>query len=254
VSSLDDLTTSFGFAAGQAEALARYLDLLLGWRRGNVTAVRTRDEAVDLLLGDSLALLDLPALEAAGPRWLDLGAGAGIPGIPLAVARPEVELTLLDSVARKCAFLEAAVAEAGLVGRARVVCARSETFAAAVPADDHRGVAAASREAARGGGRDAFDIVFARAVASLPAVVELAAPLLATGGALVAVKTGEGGERERSAGDEAAARCGLSAGAVAILPRSPLRDPAGVVYTKTAATPAWLPRRPGMAVKRPLAP
>jgi len=86
--------TGFGLGADQTLALGRYLDLLLDWRRANVTAVRTRDEAADRLVGDSLALLDVPELETAGRRWLDLGAGAGIPGIPLALARPDVRLSM----------------------------------------------------------------------------------------------------------------------------------------------------------------
>lgn len=233
----EGIRAGFGLDEKQAEALERYVDALLGWRRGNVTAVRTREDALRSLLGDSLALLDVPALAAAGPRWLDLGAGAGVPGIPLAVARPEVELTLLDSVAKKCAFLEAAVAAAGLTGRARVVCARSETFAA-------RG----------GAGREAFDLVVARAVAALGAVVELGAPLLAPGGVLLAVKTRQGLGAEGWLGDAAARRCGLGAATVSDLPRSPLGDSVCVTFAKVTATPDWLPRRPGLAVRRPLGP
>lgn len=237
MTTFDEMTLAFGLDAIQADALDSYLDLLLGWRRGNVTAVRTRAAAVDLLLGDSLALLDVPALVAAGSRWLDLGAGAGIPGIPLAVASPSAVLTLLDSVARKCVFLEAAVAAAGLAGRADVVCARSETYAAP-------GMS----------GREAFDVVLVRAVGGLATVVESAAPLLAVGGALLAVKTVPGAEREMPAGEAVAVRCGLSAAAIVPLSRSPLRESACVVYTKLTAAPDWLPRRPGLAARRPLAP
>jgi len=138
--------TGFGLGADQTLALGRYLDLLLDWRRANVTAVRTRDEAADRLVGDSLALLDVPELETAGRRWLDLGAGAGIPGIPLALARPDVRLTLLDAVGKKCAFLEAAVEVTGLETRAEVVCARSEALAS-------RAGGPAAPAAASGGGR-----------------------------------------------------------------------------------------------------
>jgi 16S rRNA (guanine527-N7)-methyltransferase len=237
VTTFDEMTLAFGLDAVQADALDHYLDLVLGWRRGNVTAVRTRAAAIDLLLGDSLALLDVPVLAAAGPRWLDLGAGAGVPGIPLAVACPSTELTLLDSVARKCAFLKAAVAAVGLAGRADVVCARSEAYAASGAS-----------------GREAFDVVLVRAVGSLAIVVELAAPLLAVGGALLAVKTVPGAERESAAGEAAAGRCGLSAAAIVPLSRSPLHESACVVYTKLAAAPDWLPRRPGLAARRPLAP
>jgi len=237
VKTLDDLAADFGLDQTQAAALSRYLDLLLGWRRGNITAVRTRAEAVERLLADSLALLGVPALEEAGPRWLDLGSGAGIPGIPLAVGRPCVHITLLESVANKCAFLEAAVIAAGLVERARVVHARSEGFAA--PASESR---------------EAFDLVVVRAVAGLASVVELAAPLLALGGVLLAVKSLEGAAREGGAAQAAAGRCGLAAAGTTPLSRSPLRDSVCAVFVKTGPTPDWLPRRAGLATRKPLAP
>jgi len=236
VTTLDDLAADFALDQTQAGALSRYLDLLLGWRRGNVTAVRTRAEAVEHLLADSLALLDVPALSEAGPRWLDLGSGAGIPGIPLAVARPSAHLTLLDSVATKCVFLEAAVTATGIVERARVVHARSEGFAA--PA---------------GEGRETFDLVLVRAVAGLASVVELAAPLLALGGALLAVKSARGAAKEDRGARAAAGRCGLAAAGTTPLSRSPLRDSVCAAFVKTGPAPDWLPRRPGLATRRPLA-
>ena len=234
--SLDDVVADFGLDEAQAAALSTYLDLLLGWRRGNITAVRSRAEAVDRLLADSLAILDVPALQDVGPHWLDLGAGAGVPGIPLAVARPAARMTLLESAAGKCAFLEEAVTAAGLTGRAGVVHARSEEFAA--PA---------------GGGREVFDVVFARALAGLASVVELAAPLLATGGVLLAVKTARGAEQEAPAGELAAGRCGLLPSGTVALSRSPLAESACAVFRKREPAPEWLPRRPGLATRRPLA-
>ena len=162
---LERVAATHGLDEPQTEALARYVDLLLGWRKANVTGLTDPVAVVDTLIGDSLALLDVPDLKTreAG-AWLDLGAGAGIPGIPLAVALPGVRITLLDAVAKKCAFLEEAVRAAGLAGRATVICARSE------------------RHAAEGApGREAYDVVLARAVSELAVVVELAAPLLADG-------------------------------------------------------------------------
>jgi len=233
---LDDLAGDFGLDQTQAAALSRYLDLLLGWRRGNITAVRTRAEAVESLLADSLAVLSVPALDEAGPRWLDLGSGAGIPGIPLAVGRPSVHVTLLESAAKKCAFLEAAVIATGLVERARVVHARSEDYAAPASA-----------------GREAFDVVVVRAVGGLAIVVELAAPLLALGGVLLAVKSAQGVAREDGAAQAARERCGLAAAGTTPLSRSPLRDSVCAAFTKTEPTADWLPRRAGLATRRPLA-
>ena len=231
------LAAAFGLGEAQAAALARYADLMLAWRRGNVTALRTRAEIVSTLFGDALALLDVPQLrERASGAWLDLGSGAGVPGIPLALAAPAAELTLLDSAVKKCAFLEAAVEASGLGTRAVVVCARSEHHSAV------------GRP-----GREAYAVVLARAVAPLPALVELAAPLLATGGVLLASKTGSALKLEGPGGEAAAKLCGLAAGPVVPLPRSPLDDAVCAVYQKVAATPKRLPRREGQAVRHPLA-
>jgi len=234
---IDELAAAFGLTEAQAAALSRYADLMLAWRRGNVTALRTRAAIVSTLFGDALALLDVPRLrERIGAAWLDLGAGAGVPGIPLAVAVPAAALTLLDAAAGKCAFLEAAVKEAGLGARAAVVCARSEQHAAAGQS-----------------GREAYGVVLARAVAPLPALVELAAPLLAPGGVLLASKTARAVREEGPGGAAVAKLCGLAPGPVVPLSRSPLDDAVCAVYLKVAATPKRLPRREGRAVKHPLA-
>ena len=228
---LDALAEAHGLDEAQIAALLRYVDLLHGWRLGNVTAVRDRAAIVETLLGDSLALLNVPQLRASWllggetAGWLDLGAGAGIPGIPLAVAIPDADLTLL----------EAAVAAVGLQSRARVQCARSERFAV-------------------GGapGREAFGVVLARAVAELPALLELAAPLLREGGVLLASKTLAALHDEGPAAEEAARVCGLAAEPPVLLPASPLTGSVCAVYRKVAPTPERFPRREGMAAKRPL--
>jgi 16S rRNA (guanine527-N7)-methyltransferase len=236
---LEDLTHTFALGEEQAWALGRYVDLLSGWRRANLSGLKSREDLIDILLGDSLALLDVPALAEAGPCWLDLGAGAGIPGIPLAIAaRVRPRLTLLEATRKKCDFLREAVIVAGLAERATVVCGRSEEYA----------------EAGRDeGGRERHDVVLARAVAPLATLVELAAPLLAPGGLLLASKTRGAADAEEAAGAEATRQCGMTGRALVPLPRSPLRDAVCVVLEKTAPAPEWLPRRPGMAAKRPLA-
>lgn len=229
-----DLSARFGVSVEASAGLARYVDLLLSWP-GNVTGLDTRDAIVATLLGDSLALLDVETLRARELEpWVDLGAGAGIPGIPLAAVVPAARVSLLESAARKCAFLRAAVAAVGLEDRCRVECARSERFAA---------------EGAPG--RDAFGVVLARAVAPLPVLVELASPLLARGGVLVASKTGRALRDEGPPAAAAAALCGMEARPPQALPRSPLDDAVAAVFEKVAPTPARLPRREGMAAKRP---
>ncbi|MFA4965155.1 MAG: RsmG family class I SAM-dependent methyltransferase [Thermoleophilia bacterium] len=237
LTTVEGLAAAFGLDDSQAAALSRYADAILAWRLGNVTALRTRPEVLRTLIGDSLALLDVEQLgERVGAGWLDLGAGAGVPGIPLAVALPGTELTLLDAAVKKCEFLRAAVAAAGIGARTQVVCARSE------------------RHAALGApGREAYAVVLARAVAPLASLVELAAPLLAPGGVLLASKTARALRAEAASAEAAAALCGLAAGPVAKLSRSPLGDAVCAVYEKRSPVPDRLPRREGMAVRRPLA-
>jgi 16S rRNA (guanine527-N7)-methyltransferase len=221
----------------QVQALSDYVDLLLGWRRSNVTGLTDPVTVVDTLIGDSLALLAVPQLlERERGAWLDLGAGAGIPGVPLAIAVPAAHITLLDAVAKKCSFLEAAVAVAGLEDRAHVVCGRSERYAG---------------EGAPG--REAHDVVLARAVAHLAVLAELAAPLLGNGGVLLASKTRVALGDEGESAAVAAERCGLRAEPPALLSASPLDQAVCAVFRKTGPTPAWLPRREGMAAKRPIA-
>ena len=122
IDTVAELAARFALGGDQEEALETYVDLLAGWRLGNVTGLHSHAQIVETLLGDALALLDVPQLlERADAGWLDLGAGAGIPGIPLAVVLPSAELTLLESAAKKCVFLQAAVAAAGLAAARRAL-------------------------------------------------------------------------------------------------------------------------------------
>jgi 16S rRNA (guanine527-N7)-methyltransferase len=233
---LERVAATYGLDEAQTEALGDYVRLLLGWRRANVTGLTDPVAVVDTLIGDSLALLKVPQLrEREEGAWLDLGAGAGIPGIPLAVALPAVRITLLDSVAKKCAFLEEAVAASGLSERAQVLCARSERYAAASSP-----------------GREVHCVVLARAVAELSVLVELAAPLLAADGVLLASKTRPALEKECAAAVAAGERCGLTPEPSVPLSASPLDDAVCAVFRKTAPAGDWLPRREGVAAKRPL--
>lgn len=194
------------------------------------TSVRAAHEAVDAHLADSLVALEVDVVRTAG-RIADLGSGAGFPGLALAVALPQARVALVESAARKCAFLERAIAAAG-ASNAEVVHARAEGWPA---------------------GSEAHDLVTARALATLPVVVEYAAPLLARGGALAAWR----GRRDREA-EAAAARAASAVGLAPVEirrvePYSAARDRHLHVFRKTAPTPPRFPRRPGMARKRPLA-
>jgi 16S rRNA (guanine527-N7)-methyltransferase len=193
------------------------------------TTVHAPDQAVDVHVADALAGLALPEVRAA-TAVADLGAGAGLPGLALAAALPRAQVALVESVERKCAFLERAVAATGLAN-ARVVCARAEAWPA---------------------GRETHDLVTARALAPLPVLVEYAAPLLRPGGALVAWK-GRRDPVEEGEGAAAAAELGLAVGPVIPVTPFPGTQHRHLhVLRKVAPTPAGFPRRPGMARKRPL--
>jgi len=184
-------------------------------------------DAVDVHVADSLA--GLPELAAAGVI-ADLGTGAGLPGLVIAAARPDATVWLVESVARKCAFLTEAAAAMGL-GNTRVACARAEEWAE---------------------GLGACEAVTARALAALPVLVEYAAPLLREGGVLVAWK-GRVDAEEEADGAAAAEAVGLRFERVLPVEPFPGSEHRTLwVYRKLLPTPPRFPRRPGVAAKRPI--
>jgi 16S rRNA (guanine527-N7)-methyltransferase len=209
--------------------LSRVLELLEE-ERASVSSVTEPDRAWRVHVEDSLTGLEVGGLREAR-RIADIGSGAGFPGLVLAVALPHAEVDLVESVGRKCDFIRRAVADAG-IENARVVCERSEELAA-------------------GEGREGYDAVTARAVGRLSTLAELASPLLRTDGILVAWKGRRDAEEE-----EQLAR---AADRLAVRPEAvhDVGDRAGSqhrhlhVIRKAGPTPGDLPRRPGMAKKRP---
>lgn len=193
------------------------------------TTVRAPAEAVHTHVADALVALELKAVRAA-ERIADLGAGAGFPGLPLAVALPGAEVVLVESVARKCAFIRAA-ADAASLTNVEALAERAESWRAGI------------------GTRD---LVTARALAPLAVLAEYAAPLLREGGALVAWK-GRRDEQEDRDADAAAAELGLTVEEIRrVHPYAGAEHRHLHVLRKVAPTPARFPRRPGMARKRPL--
>lgn len=165
-------------------AIDGHVRLLLAWNEAiNLTAIRDPAAVAVRHVADSLTAL--PVIEAGGiDAFLDLGSGGGFPGVPLAAALPSVEALLVDSVGKKARFLEVATAATGLAGRVRVGSVRAEGLAA----DDRH--------------RERWPAVTVRAVAPLAELVELAFPLLAPGGMLIAWKR-DGLETEAIAGRRA---------------------------------------------------
>jgi 16S rRNA (guanine527-N7)-methyltransferase len=214
--------------AAALEALKKVLELLAEERASVSSVVDGRAWRVHV--ADSLTGLEVPALGEAS-RIADVGAGAGFPGLVLAVALPAAQVDLIESVGRKCEFMRRAIAAAG-IANAAVLNTRSEDLAA-------------------GEGREAYDAVTARAVGRLSTLAELASPLLRQNGVLVAWK----GKRD----PDEEAQLERAAEALAMRPESILEvgNRAGSqhrhlhVIRKIAPTPANLPRKPGIAKKRP---
>lgn len=225
---LEELAARHGIGALGIAALDRYLDLLAADPLAPTT-VRERARALETHVADALSGLAIPAL--AGARLVaDIGAGAGVPGLVLAAARPALRAVEVESSSRKCAFIERAIAAMG-IGNATVACARVEEWA---------------------DGRERCDAVTARAVAPLPVLVEYAAPILRLGGALVAWK-GSPDAAEEADGAAAARVLGLEAAdALRLVPTEAARRRTLYVYLKVRSLPNGYPRRPGMASKRPL--
>jgi 16S rRNA (guanine527-N7)-methyltransferase len=212
---------------GSAERIGRLLRLIESHPTAP-TAVRDPAKGADVHVADSLTALDLPGVRELA-SFVDIGSGAGLPGLVLAIALPGASFDLLEASRRKCDFIEQAVAELDLEN-ARVICDRAESWAA----------------------RDGFEAyagALVRAVGSLPVVIEYAGPLLSVGGVLVAWR-GRRLPAEEEAASRAAEIVGMSSLGVKAVSGS--RNRHLHCYRKLAPCPRGFPRRTGMARKRPL--
>jgi 16S rRNA (guanine527-N7)-methyltransferase len=230
-------TIGVSLSAEALAAFARYYALLAEHgARFNLTRVLDVEGVQVRHFAESLAVG--AALEAARQftgieRVMDVGSGAGFPGIPLRIAWPGVRLTLLEATGKKARFLQLVVDELGLAG-VGVVNARAEE---------------AGHDAAL---REAFDVVTARAVAPLPALAEVTLPFARIGGCAALVKGSRLPQELRDAAG-AISRCG--GGRADILPLAQFGEgpaPRLLMVPKTRRTPADLPRAPGVPASRPL--
>lgn len=227
--SIQDALQACGVSATtrQCELLASHADLVLKANESmNLTRITQPSDVVLLHVADSLAFL--PHVPMLRGRGVDVGSGAGYPGIPLAIMGFHVDLC--ESVKKKAAFLHQAAEALGL--DAEILPVRAEELA----------------EKRRG----AYEFVVCRAVSALPSLVELASPLLTQGGRLLALK-GPIEADELSAGASAGLQCGMDLEGCERyeLPGDTHRSVVMFRRGGVASTP--LPRRPGMAQRQPLA-
>lgn len=217
--------------AERAEAYAALL--LRANQRLNLTRITEPYEVACLHLLDAVAEISL--LDTTGARSaVDLGSGGGIPGIPLAIARPDVRWLLVDAVGKKAAAMQQFV-DALDLANVSVIAERAETLG---QSSDHR---------------ERHDLVAARACASLPVLAELAMPLLAIGGTLLAWKGPLTEDDEEVRRGRAALEI-LGGDVTGIRPAGPtvLEGHTFVVANKRRPTPPRYPRRPGEPSRRPL--
>lgn len=220
------------------EDLRTYRDLLHRWnQRFNLTALR-EPEAIDArLIADGLRLLPAIDLELTKRnqviRMIDLGTGAGLPGLVIKIARPQIAVTLVDATNKKIQFVQHVIGELGLLNAA-TVHGRAEDLGQHI---DYR---------------QQFDLVTARGVASLPTLLELTVPLLVIRGTFIFPK-GDDIEEELKYGRRAAKQLGAKIESAELLPGDPSEPVTRLVCgVKIGLTPGRYPRRAGIPNKEPL--
>ena len=222
-SALPDLTPE------QEARFCRYYELLTEWNeKMNLTALKGHEDTAQKHFADSVPKEAL-ALLKPGAKVIDVGTGAGFPGVPVLILRPDLEMTLLDSLNKRLIFLEEVLKELGL--KATLLHARAED--------------AGRREDCRG----KFDFALSRAVAALPVLTELTLPLLKQGGKAICYKGPAAGEEVAAAKRALDLLKGKS---TIISADAPWGERRLVVIEKTAPTPKAYPRKAGTPSKNPL--
>ena len=221
--------------ASQLDRFEGFYQQLVDWNhRINLTSVTEYEEVQTRHFLDSLSVsASIPPEMLGGARLLDVGSGAGLPGVPLAIAHSGLSVTLLEATAKKAKFLEQLVDTLELDG-VDVLTGRAETLAHDVRL------------------RERFDVVASRAVAKLDVLAELTLPFCRDGGLVVAQKA-RGAEQEIEDAEPAIASLGGKLGSVMpiTVPESDVRRLL-VTIDKRTPTPSRYPRRPGIPSKRPL--
>ncbi|WOL12147.1 hypothetical protein Cni_G20912 [Canna indica] len=227
----------------QKEQISLYIRTLLEWnQRMNLTAVMEENEVMTRHVEDSLAIL--PPLRRSYMSHcqsstfdvlnvVDVGSGAGLPGLILAIAYPSWKITLLESMKKRCLFLEHIVSQTGL-SNVQILCERAENVGQCI------------------GFRELYDVAVARAVAEMRILAEYCLPLVRVGGLFVAAKGSDPREEVKSA-ENAIRLMGASIVELCTVEsHSPRGQRTAVICRKDHATPKKYPRHPGIPTKMPL--
>jgi 16S rRNA (guanine527-N7)-methyltransferase len=223
-----------GLAHSQLSLLSVYADLLATYELANVIGTKDREKIILEHLSDSLSCL-VPRCIRSGDSVIDVGAGGGLPGVPLSIGAPKIHVSLLEAVEKKVRFLEYARLELGL-GNIEVLHDRAEDVGRKPEYSE------------------VFDLATARALAPLPGVLEYCTPLVRPGGAILAMK-GRLPEEELTQGVEASRELGIELREVQkvdFIAQLPQKERKLVIFDKVRATSDRFPRRAGFAKKRPL--
>lgn len=207
---------------------AQYEKLLVEWNeKMNLTAITAHDEVMNKHFVDSISC---QSLIPKGALLADVGTGAGFPGLPLKIVRPDIQVTLIDALAKRLTFLDAVTDALGLSG-AETVHMRAE-------------------DAGHSDMRETFDVATARAVANLPVLCEYCLPLVKKGGVFLALKGREGEEEAKKA--EKAVK--ILGGEITEIRAVSWQDMEHVVVAvrKVGQTPSKYPRKAGKPQKSPI--
>ena len=211
----------------QAETLCRFGEAVVRQNEVmNLTAITQPDQVAKLHLLDSLTVLT--AADLSGKRIIDVGCGAGFPGVPIAIACPEAEVTLLDSLGKRMNWLETVLPQLGV--RAKCVTARAEEAVAAC--------------------REQYDFAVSRAVARLNILLELTAPYVRVGGGVIALK-GSAARQELEEAKNAVKKLGLKLEEIKDFTIDGATHSV-IVLRKIAKTPPQFPRRYAKIKQSPL--
>jgi len=214
----------------QKEQFQRFFELLVEWNeRMNLTGITDELEVYAKHFYDSLdPFLELDISEIK--TICDVGTGAGFPGVPLAIAYPDIQFDLIDSLGKRIDFLNFCIKELGMAN-AKAIHIRAEEFAADK--------------------REYFDLVTSRAVARLPILAELCAPLVKVGGRLVVLK-GPTGHTELDEAKQGPSKLGLTHKKTKNVSIEKIGERVNIYFEKTSETPKKYPRQFGQIKKKPL--